>query len=45
MTTGADVADLIRARMPTGLDSLKLQKLLFYTQAWSLAWRGGWSHA
>jgi uncharacterized phage-associated protein len=40
MTTGADVADLIRARMPKGLDSLKLQKLLFYTQAWSLAWRG-----
>lgn len=39
MNSAADIADLIRARMP-GIDRLKLQKLLYYGQAWSLAWRG-----
>lgn len=38
MTTATDVAELIKSKMP-GVDKLKLQKLVYYTQAWSLAWR------
>jgi uncharacterized phage-associated protein len=39
MATPFDVAALIRQRLP-GVGKMKLQKLLYYCQAWSLAWDG-----
>lgn len=40
MPTAFDVAAYIIARRPEDLTTMKLQKLLYYSQAWSLAWDG-----
>jgi len=36
-----DIAEYILRQFPGLVDAMKLQKLLYYTQAWSLAWGRG----
>ena len=38
MTSAADVAAAILERLKTPVDPYALQKLLYYSQAWHLAW-------
>lgn len=40
MPNAHDVAAYIIANRPPGLTTMKLQKLLYYSQAWSMAWDG-----
>lgn len=40
MNTAHDVAAYIISKGPAELTAMKLQKLLYYSQAWSLAWDG-----
>ncbi len=40
MATAVDVAAFIRAAAPDSLSRMKLLKLVYYAQAWSLAWDG-----
>lgn len=35
-----DLSNLIIHKFPEGITALKLQKLLYYCQAWSLVWEG-----
>lgn len=40
MATANDVAAYVMTRLKGGCDTMKLQKLLYYCQGWSLAWDG-----
>lgn len=40
MATANDVAAYVMERLGASCDTMKLQKLLYYSQGWSLAWDG-----
>ncbi len=40
MATANDVAAYVMERLDASCDTMKLQKLLYYSQGWSLAWDG-----